>query len=394
MKRGASIFLLCVIAQSRSAMTAPSPLVLLFDKHCANCSDSDLRSRRQLGAATLSVLERQDEKFFVRERWRANYGAHDGPKECLADMRTPVGLYYTRELHDRNVGRVYGYTSILLDYPNADDKIGVAKPSLARRCAGAGAFIAIHGGLPGRTRGCIRLLDDVPPRNQIHHRSIRKLANLIRSLSVPSVPVISVDEANPGCHPAVGALVSPSCAQALSRVLDSPTRPDRGLVLRWIQEYAPPPLQATKQPPPVALSDIWATGEARVCGPAGNEPCPARYLLDGDAATMWCDPGDDDRASRWIAVRLAQPGPVRRLVLRNGGWQKDLAKSYGRVEQLEVRFAGQSSECVVESSKSSELACRLPGTVGDALLLRLRKTSPGSRFSGACLTDLMVYADE
>lgn len=394
MKSGAVIFLLCVIAQSRSATAARAPLVLLFDKHCTNCSDSDLRSRRQLGAATLSVLERQDESFFVRERWRANYGAHDGPKECLADMRTPVGLYYTKEIHDQNVGRVYGYTSILLDYPNADDKIGVAKPSLARRCVGAGAFIAIHGGLPGKTRGCIRLLDDVPPRNQIHYSSIRKLASLIRSKNVPSVPVISVDVANPGCHAAIGASVSQSCALALSRIVDSQTRPDRGLVLRWLQDPAPPASQATKQPPLVALSDIWATGEARVCGPAGNEPCLARYLLDGNASTMWCDNGDADSDSRWIAVRLAQPGPVSRVVLRNGSWQKEREKWYGFVEQLEVRFAGQTAECAAELGRSTELACRLFGTVGDALLLRLRRSRPGSIFSGVCITDLMVFADE
>lgn len=367
-------------------------MVLLFDKHCQNCNDSVLRSRRELGAATLTVLERYEETYSVRERWRANYGAHDGPKECLADMRTPVGLYYTKEIHTQNVRRGYGYTSILLDYPNADDEISIARPGLAQRCAGAGAYIAIHGGLPGRTLGCIRLLDDIEPRDGIHQRSIRKLANLIQSLPVPHVPVISVDEANPGCHPPVGTSVSAGCAQALSRILDNRTRPARSLILQWMQDLEFSPSPAEQSAAPIELADVWATAEARVCGPSGTEPCSARHLLDGDAATMWCDRGDAGRASSWLAVRLVRPGPVHRLVLRNASWQRERGQLYGRVLELEVHIGGQVVACEAPPDDSNELSCPLSGVSGDALLLRLRRSKPGSLFSGACIADLMLYA--
>lgn len=394
MKSRLTIGLVLAAMTAGGASASPPPIVLLFDKHCSGCSDTVLRSRRQLGTATLSVLERHDESYFVRERWRANYGAHDGPKECLADLKTPVGLYYTKVIHRKNVGRGYGYTSILLDYPNADDGISVAAPNLASRCAGAGAYIAIHGGWSGTTLGCIRLLDEVAPRDGIHQHSIRKLANLIRSLPKPTVPVLSVDEANPGCHPAVGAQVSPACSQALSYILDRPTRPARSLVLRYLE--APDPKSPQLEPTAVvALADAWATSEAQICGLSGKEPCLARYLLDGDAATMWCDLADAGSAPKWLAVRLIRPGPIRRVVLRNGSWQKERAQLYGRVLELEIRFGGQVATCTAAADDSNELSCplTLDGATGDSLLLRLRRSKPGTIFPGACITDLMLYAD-
>ncbi|MFO0579788.1 MAG: hypothetical protein U1A78_37925 [Polyangia bacterium] len=304
-------------------------------------------------------------------------------------MRTPVGLYYTKSVHDRNVRRQFGYTSIVLDYPNADDEIGVSKPALASRCVGPGAYIAIHGGAPGRTRGCIRLLDDIPPPNQVHHVSIRKLANLIRSLPERRAPVISVDESAAGCYPAVGAMVSPGCAQALRQIVDNRTRPHRSLVLKWMNEADAAWATEAKQQAPLPLVDAWATSEARVCGPSATEPCRARSMLDGDVATMWC--GGAHGQLEWLAVRLAQPGVVKRLAIRNGSWWQGREALYGRLQQIEVRFAGQSIVCKSASEGTTELSCPLAGGTGDALLIRLLKVAPGSQFAETCITDLMLF---
>lgn len=408
-------------------------LVMLFDKKCPRCAQCAYytASKRKPGAATLTLFARQNDSFFAIERWSATYGSREGSKQCWRDFRTPEGLYYTQYVNERHREHPqYGFVSVVLDYPNLEDRTEPNRSACGEDCVHLGAAIAIHGGFSGPTNGCIRLLDS-DMRSKIHYRSALRLADLVRTAPQERLPVISVPVAAAGCQPEIGQPVSNGCAAILRQLLDASERPLRAVVTRGLASaadytaaeraqlvraapvaVAPTRPEADQLSPvsaqllarqgrlaPVPIAAAWATSEAPVCGPSRDQPCRASSLIDGNPNTAWCENVDGVGEGESVLLELKEPRKVARVDLRNGSWQGgrfsvDWVRN-GRVTELDVVTDGFPELCRRLEADPSEWSCASSSSSGPTKYIRLRihRAVRGELSDHTCISDVTVLAE-
>lgn len=422
--------------------------VLLFDKRCPGCRSClpQTYSHRQLGQATLTLLERQGSAFFVRRSWTANYGMVEGPKGCLGDQRTPEGLYFTEPVR-RNRGEDYGYTLIPIDYPNEEDSRdlnsqrgeapadkclcqqgGVIRNRqwgmCERVCPNPGVGIAIHGGRLGATQGCIRLLDPSAGTNDkraIHAKSIAEVADLIAEIPGQRVPLISVPYAAPGCHSDLGEQVSEGCAEALRTILNQSTsvRPSRREVSQLLahasglprrrhgstavlrrdagQPSVPKP-DSTPALRPIQIQSVYATSEAVGCGENSDQLCAADGLIAGNSPRVWCEAVPGTGEGQWLRFSLGKAQRIVRVEIKNGDWSKGAGSprwfQRGYLTSLVFVVNGRITHCSHPQDDATQIDCDLDGTAGSSLLLRIQSAAAGETSEQVCISSVSLLTDE
>lgn len=423
--------------------------VLLFDKRCPHCERCmpARSSRRQHAEATLTLLERQPTSFVVKARWQATYGMSEGPKGCLNDNRTPEGLYETYYVN-RNHDSTYGYVSIILDYPNAEDQRDIkaqterAAPDkcfcaerhvlrnkqaniCGRPCDNAGGDIAIHGGRSGATQGCIRILDpgrDPKPGPTIHDIAIAQLAALVERLPDRRLPVISVPVVAASCYAAVGEKVADGCASALRTVIDSSPPPLRQQV-KTLMAQAAGALQSSPSATPIAapfasllqavptpaaspprmlralpIESVWATSEAANCGADGQQPCSASELTSPQSQRSWCESVPGVGEGQWLRFTLQASHKISRIEIRNGFLENGEASpawfSRGYVSAVEIIIDGRRSLCSHPQEDPVRLDCDLDDMAGRSVVLRIHRAVAGEQSEQTCISGVTILTPE
>jgi len=428
--------LLCV--RGLAASVTQTNLVLLFDKNCGQCIACRhvKDSKRIKNAAVLMLLERLPSGgFLVKRRWRATYGVGEGPKGCLYDYRTPEGRYFTIAVKDTHRDdKTYGYASIVTSYPNPEDEAAIHNPNLeehsdkcfcqrnkqvcnmqypnlcGRVCELPGSAISIHGGRASPTAGCVRLLDDQPSADGIHSKSIAELAEIVRRVPEQRVPLILVRQTAVGCQAETNTMVSAGCAGALRFVLDASAPPPRARVNSLLanapglpQQRSPAMAAAAGELGPgeairearVSISSVFATSEAKNCGPGRDEPCRAANLLAGSGA--WCA-SSPNASLEWLRFGFAAPAAVRRVILRNGNWEhgsgSPLWYEHGHVSEIEIAVNGHRVSCSHPQSDPGELECDTELPTGSQATIRIQKSVPGEAGLPVCISGVDFLADE
>ncbi len=397
----------------------PHRVAILVDKDCpaSGCEPGEHSERGGANEASVRVLYREGQRWTVRRVWQAFYGAAEGDKAFLGDQRTPEGLYFLTHVwqSDKPWESVGGWF-LKLDYPTAADTAHAR--SLGRR---AGDGIGFHGGAPGATHGCIRVVASRSQRSG-YGDAVLELKTLVATLwretqdqrESLAVPVLVVPDVDARCSAEQGSGLTIECSWALDRLLTGATRDhrpepqelvqvlaniDRLAGISWQPAASPPELgdDPDLAEPPSSLRRTAAVAEAssvlaggcRVPGSSDLVDCSASLLFDRSDKTAWCE-GEVGHGlgAQLVMLPIAQ-GPVEGLLVQNG-YAKS-SKTFtrnGRVAAFRISDAERHYRYTLDAADSDPVEILFPEALSGEITLEILGVHPGSHYQDTCISEL------
>jgi len=387
-------------------------VVLLVDKDCpkSGCRDGEHSERDGRNRATVRLLLKGADGWAVRRAWNAYYGASEGDKAFKGDKRTPEGLYFlTGGWGSTEPYRSTGGWFLKLDYPSPEDY-----RDAGRHGRDPGGGIGLHGGAPGATHGCIRV---VQSRGQTSgfDRSIKELRQLVNKhwyATQPAgakmaLPVFVVPSFDARCDAAVGQKLNSACSGAIERLITGATRTDRPKNAQVVRAMADldrlsqVSWRSTKPGPSASAStDVrrsTGVGEAssslkrgcRVPGQPGLVTCGVGFLFDRDDDTAWCEGKPDSGEGVTLKVMPTTSGPIAGLLLKNGyAKSNETFNANGRVHKLSIKDGDQSLIATMDTSEQRLTRLRFPKPMHGELKLEILSVQKGDSFDDTCISEL------